>query len=303
LIGFNTFLSIFKYLKKQSKVNKMENSPLPSPVQHGAFKISFSGGRSSVGGSSSVGGGSSVGGSSVGDTRHLFIDNSNIYIGAMKAFPDQTVGTNVSALVMLLGSGGLVVTKFVAGSQNSDKRHHVWDEYERLGFTVSLHGRLKNSKTGTNHETGVDSAIHAAALMLVVKKGNLPPGTHTIVLVTGDGNSHNDHSSFPDTVDAAAKAGFRVEIWSWKASCATRIYTDIAKNYGHGVVTINYLDSHKDKICFIKKDESTTLGGSALAGGSSTGPVSSDSVGTLSTMDAPVCVAGGFTISFRRKPG
>lgn len=300
----------------------MEGLSVPSAGQKGIFKISWSGGGGSSAVSSAIGAGSSVVGSSAIDvgssaigagTRHIFIDNSNVFIGASNAFPkkeSRTVCTNIPALVTLLELGGLVMTKFVAGSQNSDKRHDVWGEYEKHDYTTSVHSRIKNSETGTFHETGVDAAIHAALLQLVVDKKNLSPGTHTIVLATGDGNAYNSLSSFPRVVNAAAEAGFLVEIWSWKASCATRTFTEVAEKFGRGVITINYLDPHRDKICFIKK-----MGGSTtLAGGSSAalaGTVSLDSMtdasvlpstppGTLSTMDVPVRVAGGFTISFTK---
>jgi len=307
----------------------MEGSSVPSAVQEGIFKISYSrgGGSSAIGAvSSAIGAGSSVAGSSVAGssaidvgssaigagTRHIFIDNSNVFIGASNAFPkgeSHTVCTNVPALVMLLGLGGFVMTRFVAGSQSSGKLHPVWDEYKKRGYTTSVHSRSQDSKTGTSCETGVDAILHAAILQLVVDKKNLSPGTHTIVLATGDGNAYNGLSSFPRVVKAAADAGFLVEIWSWKASCATRTFTEVAEKFGHGVITINYLDPHRDLICFVKKDENTTLGAAthttvSLDTMTDTRVLSSAEIsGTLSTMDAPVRVAGGFTISFTRKPG
>jgi hypothetical protein len=288
----------------------MENSSFPSPVQHGAFKISFSRGGSSAG-------------SSAGYTRHVFIDNSNIFISAGEEM-------NVPAFIDLLESNSSIGSRLVAGSQSSVKLHPVWDEYKKRGYTTSVHSRSKNSETGTFCETGVDAVLHAAILQLVLDKDDLPCGTHTIVLATGDGNAGNKHSSFPRAVKAAAKAGFRVEIWSWRASCATEVFTEVAAKFLPGVVTINYLDPHRDLICFVKKDGSTTLGGSsaALAGGSSAalgggssaalaggasaalaGTVSLDSmtdarvlssdeiVSTLSTRDGPV-QKGIFKISF-----
>jgi len=310
----------------------MEGSSVPSAGQHGIFKISYSGGGSSVGDAS--GGSSSGGCSSIvsdgGDWSHLFIDNSNIYISSLSAFSrtgeqDRNVRMNIPAFVELLESDNSIGTRVVAGSHNSGKRHPVWDEYEKLGYTVDLHGRIKNSETSTFRETGVDAVLHAAILQLVLDKDDLPRGTHTIVLATGDGNAGNKHSSFPRAVKAAADAGFLVEIWSWKASCATEVFTEVAAKFRSGVVTINYLDPHRDLICFVKKDESTTLGGAsaALASGSSTGRVSgastalagtvsldsmtdarvlsSDEIAsTLSTRDGPVQVNGGFKISFTK---
>lgn len=66
-------------------------------------------------------------------------------------------------------------------------------------------------------EEAVDSLLHHAIEHMVLTRGSPnPPGSETIVLLSGDGNENKRFpTNFPTTVFIAARAGYRVEAWSW----------------------------------------------------------------------------------------
>ena len=80
---------------------------------------------------------------------------------------------------------------------------------------------------GKRGEQMVDDTIHAAinnkVLEHVLEAKGAGDGeavdAPTIVLATGDGNNNHDNSTtFPRVCIQALKAGFNVELWSWKGT-------------------------------------------------------------------------------------
>jgi hypothetical protein len=74
-----------------------------------------------------------------------------------------------------------------------------------------------------------------------------------LVLITGDGNTNNNRTSFPDMVTIAINYGWTVEIWSWKASFS-RKFSEIQQKYPQKF-QINDLDAYRSKITFREKQK------------------------------------------------
>lgn len=193
--------------------------------------------------------------------RHCFIDNSNIYISALSQYEgagvqNGAVRVNVRALTALLEAERFGVTvgrRFVAGSKPPGSSA-IWERYRDLGYHVEVHSRDHE----TRGETAVDSVTHAAALQLITDlqlRGD-PPGTHTIVLATGDGGENNGVTSFPRLAFTAASLGIRVEIWSWAATLNIREFSRVAALFPDGRVTMHHLDPFKSEICFVAMPQS-----------------------------------------------
>lgn len=100
--------------------------------------------------------------------RHVFVDNSNILIGAQcllgaGGVADRSVRINVKALATLIegdphGPAGaaVVVQRVVAGSR-PPKTDAVWELWRRAGYDVQLCQRNDE----TNEEEAVDAALQA----------------------------------------------------------------------------------------------------------------------------------------------
>jgi len=74
-----------------------------------------------------------------------------------------------------------------------------------------------------------------------------------LVLITGDGNTNDNRTSFPEMVTTAIDYGWTVEIWSWKASFS-RKFSEIQQKYPQKF-QINYLDADRSKITFREKQK------------------------------------------------
>ena len=84
-----------------------------------------------------------------------------------------------------------------------------------------------------------------------------------IVLLSGDGNLDNKNANFRDTLFAALRNNWHVEVWSWKSSCSD-VYQRIAmknikyaKRFGITEKMLDrfkliYLDDYREQIIFTK---------------------------------------------------
>lgn len=193
-------------------------------------------------------------------TRHVFIDNSNISITA-KTAQDGTynpaVRVSASALTGLMERGhdgparegdAAVGLRVVAGSRSTNGDDAWSAHYQALGYRAEV--RSRDPRTGS--EVGVDAAVHAAGLQLVLDHRDAAPGSHTLVLVTGDGNGNNGLSSFPRLARAAASCGFRVEVWSWRSSMNFGEYGRVVDEFPDGRVTLHLLDAYRHHVCYLE---------------------------------------------------
>jgi hypothetical protein len=95
-------------------------------------------------------------------------------------------------------------------------------------------------------ELFVDDFLHAQIFRLLLGHRGNTSQRHTIVLVTGDGNSNNNYSSFVECVVRAIELNYNVEICSWKQRL-NKVYLEIAAKYPR-LVSIRLLDSAKHAI-------------------------------------------------------
>jgi len=205
--------------------------------------------------------------------RHVYIDNSNIYVTALHAFDghndhnstssqcNYAVRINVRGLTSLLerGEGGgydqspgilpvgiEIATRLTAGSK-PPSNNGIWKAYQSMHYRTEVHSRDHES----HKETAIDSILHGAALQLVADRGSDDPGANTLVLATGDGNDNGGLTSFPRLAVSAAAAGFRVEIWSWQSSLNRQAFEAVSHMFPDGRVSIHLLDPHKLSVCYL----------------------------------------------------
>jgi len=196
--------------------------------------------------------------------RHIFIDNSNIYVTALHTFDgddnnnnsshcNYAVRINVRGLTSLLEQGCLdqpiqadIATRLTAGSK-PPANNGIWKAYQSRLYHTEVHSRDHE----THKETAIDSILHGAALQLVLDRGNDNPGANTLVLATGDGNDNGGLTSFPRLASSAAAAGFRVEIWSWRSSLNRQAFEAVRNMFPDGRLSIHLLDPHKLRVCYL----------------------------------------------------
>jgi hypothetical protein len=185
--------------------------------------------------------------SAAGDTI-LFVDNSNIRIGAQSFVPgsplfptgtppgtvDRSIVVNIPVLASWLLNDRAVVHREVVGTMPPI----IETMWKNSGFTVRT---TEGDKPGH-----ADEVLHAQILQRLQMH---EPGT--LVLATGDGNNNDGKSSFPGCVASALRHGWRVEVVCWKAS-GSSVYS-----FFRGVcpsrVSIRYLDADHGRLCFRPK--------------------------------------------------
>jgi len=193
--------------------------------------------------------------SSESKTRHILIDNSNIFFSARQSSSkpswhnDCTMRISSKNLSELLeiNNSQKIGSRFVAGSEIK-KGTSIWSSYERIGYTCMYLPQDQNKR-----EKGVDSALHSVGLQIASEAQYLEPGSNTLVIATGDGNNNDSLTSFPKTVFAAAQAGMRVEIWSWSYT-RSKNYQRIVDHFTDGRVTLHDLDPHFNNIVYYVRE-------------------------------------------------
>eukprot|EP00750_Incisomonas_marina_P019508 INCI3472.1.p1 GENE.INCI3472.1~~INCI3472.1.p1 ORF type:complete len:833 (+),score=122.25 INCI3472.1:98-2596(+) len=195
------------------------------------------------------------------ESLHVFVDNSNIFVGAQMVEDPQNpkrlvreIGTRVHIprLIQVVEAGrdrdttthaarwqGDKPVRWVFGSKNNDQVLALENLWQRCGYTPVFVRRAKGEG-----EHLVDDGL-IAQIMLTLAKYRDGTG-RTLVLLTGDGNDNGGRASFLDAVDHAVAEGWKVEVWCWK-SCAAKVYRERAAN---GAIKLRLLDSHRDHICF-----------------------------------------------------
>jgi hypothetical protein len=175
---------------------------------------------------------------------HVFVDNSNLHIGAQQA--EKTAGGaaeresiatfDYSALAAYIERGGerAIAQRVVAGIMPQAVRQR-WQE---LGYRVkggSLH-------SDTDRVANIDEFLHAQ-ILVEVAAGAEP--AH-LVLVTGDGNANRGNSSFPLCCAVAMRCGWSVEVVAWRAS-VNAVYPALAALVP-GWVQVRFLDDAPSKL-------------------------------------------------------
>jgi hypothetical protein len=157
---------------------------------------------------------------------HVFIDDSNVFIGAEKQCAEDASGVrqewvDVRGMVRAIEKGRWTEKQVVVGSgRATDPRFAA---YKQQGYEVTV---MERGRKGG--EVGVDDTLQAGALMETSKRFS---DNRCLVLVTGDGNPNYDRVSFPQVAEAALQHGWSVEVWAWKASMAD-LWSRFENEYG-----------------------------------------------------------------------
>lgn len=186
-----------------------------------------------------------------GKKIHVFVDLSNVAIGAQvgpDGKRDVSVRINVSDLVDCVYQGrdvkGRYLVTSVAKSLDGNRQPTFIRDWQKVGFDVRVQDRRGGS------EQMLDEVLIVSMQATIMKFGASKLGTgpdqkqHTLVLLSGDGNTNHDHHSFAETIESALADGMFVEVWAWRNS-VSRVYTQgFMKHYG-GSFTVRYLDDYR----------------------------------------------------------
>ena len=152
----------------------------------------------------------------------IYWDNSNIFISA-KDVAAQREGEAARARVRIhfrnlleLAHAGRTVENALAVGSVPPELRHVWNSLENEGVEVRLLER--GSLSGS--EQGVDQLLQTEML----RDGfdfNGDPGT--AVLLTGDGRGFSEGAGFHADLERMRSHGWRIEVLSWRHSCARRM--------------------------------------------------------------------------------
>lgn len=185
---------------------------------------------------------------------HVFVDESNIFVGAQSLIQpngqktrDTSIRMNVPALVDVILNHRQPIQRVVFGSRSSVQEPVEWKEWRAAEFVVHGERRLRG-----RGETFVDDAcaamVNAAILRFPMRDDGAP--RRTLVLLTGDGNMNEGRASFIESVDSALRNGWRVELWSWRASLSQH-YLRMRDQYASsGLFSIHFLDEHRETLTF-----------------------------------------------------
>uniref|UniRef100_UPI003BEF0253 NYN domain-containing protein n=1 Tax=Burkholderia arboris TaxID=488730 RepID=UPI003BEF0253 len=173
-------------------------------------------------------------------SRHVFIDNSNVFGGARRIIlsldpdvPANAFRLEYLSLFSLLEGAGPVGTRMFAGAAASNLRRIA----EAAGYEADLLHPIRDSM-GKLHEQGVDEILH-----LKIANALLDYATpQTLVLATGDGGESPFHTSFVAQIDRALTRGWTVELWSWRKPLSSRLARQA--HMSGGLMTIHELDPY-----------------------------------------------------------
>lgn len=179
---------------------------------------------------------------------HVFVDNSNIYLGAQltpgtegQSNRDFSVRLKVSALAGAVVNSRCCRNRVVFGSK-PPANNAVWTKWRDAGFRVHAFDRVPN-----RGEVLVDDGLLSMINEAIAQHSGQ---SHTLVLLTGDGNDNHGRASFAKSVELALRHGWKVEVWAWKLSTNSK-YRDMQTAYAnYGSFSLNYLDEFRDHITF-----------------------------------------------------
>lgn len=191
--------------------------------------------------------------------RHVFIDNTNIFLSAKNALPGST-RLDIRAFTYLLETGvelsndsptgeakrhRFTGKRIVVGSCSAQTKA-IWDNYRQFGYETRTETNIHNGR-----EKNVDVCLHSAMQSLILEQKNknqkqagcesLPRPRPQLVLATGDGNNNNGEENFPDIIRHAVAENFDIKIYSYRDSLSKQ-YLKLRGEFPSDV-TICYLDT------------------------------------------------------------
>jgi hypothetical protein len=129
------------------------------------------------------------------ELAHMFIDQSNVFIGSQKVTRasgvtemDSRMRLNAGDLVKVMARGRDVLEKHVAGSTLNDGSDAlVWQKWRDCMCRVHLEKREKG-----HSEKSVDDILIAQIGLALPRFTSTKKARHTLVLATGDGKGNHD---------------------------------------------------------------------------------------------------------------
>ena len=192
-------------------------------------------------------------------TAHVFVDNSNVWIGAgikrteiEPAVPHFLFRIYFRNFFQLIESNYEIGMREIAGSLPPESED-LWDVARNLGYNTNLLYRVDDgSKT---REQSVDEALHLKIANAVIDYET----PQTLIVVTGDGAISNLGTSFKGQIERALKRGWSVDLWSWD-STRNRNYDELVGMYQNRF-RLKSLDPYYNQISFVKEAIYTDLDG------------------------------------------
>lgn len=175
------------------------------------------------------------------DKVFVYWDNSNIFISAREvAAQREGEGARVRVRIhfrnlLELARAGRPVKRALAVGSVPPELRHVWNSLENEGVEV----RLLERGSLSGGEQGVDQLLQTQML----RDGfdfNGEPGT--AVLLTGDGRGFSEGAGFHADLERMANRGWRIEVLSWRHSCARRM-REWANQHGVFIPLDDYYES------------------------------------------------------------
>lgn len=102
---------------------------------------------------------------------------------------------------------------------------------------------------GFHYDTGPEAEVDDALQLLMqqaVAHTHCP--SHTLVLLSGDGNNNYGKGTFPECAERALQQGWRVEVWAWKGSTNKR-YRRLQIKFPTQFSLV-WLDTHRGEITY-----------------------------------------------------
>lgn len=169
----------------------------------------------------------------------VFVDNSNICLSAQRQFSstgallgvDRSLSLQVAPLVKLVEGDRHVLQRWVVGSKPS-QLPGIREQWAAHGYVGRWDGR-------EGKEVEVDDTLQS----LILKTASSFRARHTIVLLTGDGNSNYGRGTFPRCVEVALTTGHCVEVWAWEFACSGR-YLRLWEQYAPRLA-VHFLDGRE----------------------------------------------------------
>lgn len=184
-------------------------------------------------------------------TAHVFVDNSNVFLGAKRAAmslepeaPRAAVRVHYQSLFDLIEGGHQVTTRVLAGSVPPGN-DGLWDYARRAGYDTNLLQKV-TKESGRQGEQGVDELLHLKIANALLDFE--PP--QTLVLVTGDAKKSDFDTSFLKQVERALKRDWNVHVWSWKEQLSPK-YAALTRP--GKPVHVHHFDGHYIDLVYLER--------------------------------------------------
>lgn len=156
-----------------------------------------------------------------GKVVHLFLDFSNIAIGAKDLAAEQGDGwlRKHDVRLHLQNFRHFVQRDRNWGSGYAAAGLHAGEAIKARAEAAGIRFDVCERGNRTNTEQGVDEMIQSKMTQLLLPRlGLSDPNPGVIALATGDGNGHLEGSGFLPLLQGFHRLGFQIEVLSWRHS-------------------------------------------------------------------------------------